>query len=512
MQKTEVLVIGSGLAGIIAALTAADNGAKVIIVTKTESIMSGSTPWAQGGIIYKGDNDSPEQLKTDILIAGDGASWEPAVQQLVELGPKLVKEILIDKYSVAFDYSNNNLDFTEEGAHSVRRIIHSKDQTGKAIHETIIPYLLNHPNISILTEHTAIDLLTLSHHSKNPQDIYKKPACFGAFILNNQTGKVFPIYANNTILATGGLGQIYINTTNPEESTGDGIALAYRAGARLMNLHYIQFHPTTIYSEHERFLVSESVRGEGAILINKFGYRFMENNPQKELAPRDVVARQIYEEMLNTNHPCVYLDVRHLDSKWIVERFPTINEHLLQLGIDMAKEPIPVVPAAHYSCGGVGVSLKGRTSLQRLYAVGEVSCTGVHGANRLASTSLLEALTWGWIAGNEVLQIDEDDNYFPEINEWQDGIDDIDNALIAQDWLTIKNTMWNYVGLIRTHQRLHRAHQTLRHLQNEIEDFYRKAKMSKDIIQLRNGVTTAYAVTNFAIEDRINRGSHFIKF
>lgn len=511
MKTTEVLVIGSGLAGIIAALTAADAGRKVIVVTKTNEIMSGSTPWAQGGIIFRGDDDSPEKLKSDILLAGDGASWEPAVDQLVKLGPQLVQEILIDKYNVSFDYDKEHLDFTEEGAHSVRRIIHSKDKTGKAIHEAIIPYLLNNKNIEILTNHTAIDLLTLSHHSLNPLDIYKKPACFGAFILNNLSGEVFPIFANNTILATGGLGQIYINTTNPEESTGDGFALAYRAGARMLNMHYIQFHPTTIYTEHDRFLVSESLRGEGAILIDKNGRRFMQNYEQKELAPRDIVAREIYEVMLETNHPCVYLDVRHLDSDWIVNRFPTINEYLLKYGIDMTREPIPVVPAAHYSCGGIGVSLRGRTSLQRLYAVGEVSCTGVHGANRLASTSLLEALTWGYVAGKEVSKLSKEDEYSPEINDWQDETEEIDNALIAQDWLTIKNTMWNYVGLIRTRQRMHRAQQTLRHLQNEIEDFYRKAKMSREIIQLRNGVTTAYAVTNFAIEDRVNRGSHYVK-
>ena len=512
LKQTEVLVIGSGLAGLIAAITAADNGRQVILINKTDTLTSGSTYWAQGGIIFRGNEDDKNKLMEDIIVAGDGACWQPAVEQLVELGPDLVKEILIDKFNVKFDQSQGTLDLTEEGAHSVRRIIHSKDHTGKAISESIAPFAQKHKNITILNNHTAIDLLTLSHHSTNPLDLYEKPACFGAFIMNNATSEVFPIFANNTILATGGLGQIYINTTNPAESTGDGYAMAYRAGARLLNMHYIQFHPTTVYGAHERFLISESVRGEGGILVNKYNQRFMSKyHPQMELAPRDIVARSIYNEMLETGSPYVYLDVRHLDKDWIVSRFPSINKYLNSIDIDMTREKIPVVPAEHYSCGGVGVSLRGRTSLQRLYAVGEVACTGVHGANRLASTSLLEALTWGWVAGNAVSEVTKEDEYFPNIFDWEDGSEEIDNALIAQDWLNIKNTMWNYVGLVRTKARMHRAQTIFRHLSSEIEDFYRKAKMSKEIIQLRNGVTTAYAVTNFAIEDRTNRGSHYIK-
>jgi len=511
-MQTEVLVIGSGLAGMVAAITAADNGRQVILINKTDTLTSGSTYWAQGGIIFRGNEDDKNKLMEDILVAGDGACWQPAVEQLVELGPNLVQEILIDKFNVKFDQSQGALDLTEEAAHSVRRIIHSKDHTGKAISETVAAYVQKHKRITILNNHTAIDLLTLSHHSTNPLDLYEKPACFGAYIMNNTTSEVFPIFANNTILATGGLGQIYINTTNPSESTGDGYAMAYRAGARLLNMHYIQFHPTTVFGAHERFLISESVRGEGGILVNKYKQRFMNKyHSSMELAPRDIVARSIYYEMLETGSPNVYLDVRHLDKDWIVNRFPSINKYLQSIDIDMTREKIPVVPAAHYSCGGVGVSLRGRTSLQRLYAVGEVACTGVHGANRLASTSLLEALTWGWVAGNAVSEITKEDEYFPQIFDWEDGTEDIDNALIAQDWLNIKNTMWNYVGLVRTKARMHRAQTIFRHLSSEVEDFYRKAKMSKEIIQLRNGVTTAYAVTNFAIEDRTNRGSHYIK-
>jgi L-aspartate oxidase len=510
--KTDILVVGTGLAGAIAAITAADKGAKVTVLTKTPVLMGGNTPYAQGGIVYEGHEDSPEKLKNDILKAGDKHCWETAVNQLCELGPKLVKDLLIDKYLVDFDKSKSNeLDLTAEGAHSEPRIIHSKDNTGETIQKSILEELKNHPNIKILTDHTVVDLLTLSHHSENSLDIYKKPACFGAFVLNNSTGKVFAIYSSNTILATGGLGRIFRHSSNPEESTGDGIALAWRAGARCFNLEYIQFHPTTFYNEHDRFLISESMRGEGALLVDKFGHSFMERfHELGSLAPRDIVARGIHQVMLETSHPCVYLDISHKSEQWIKDRFPTIYNHCYDAGVDITSEPVPVVPAAHYSCGGVGVSLRGRTSLKRLYAVGEVSCTGVHGANRLASTSLLEAVIWGYIAGNDAAEHVEGENYFPEIYAWEDEKKLVDPALVAQDWMTIKNTMWNYVGLIRTKQRLFRAHTILRHLQSEIDQFYRKVKMTKDVLQLRNGVQTAIAVTAATMESHESRGTHYL--
>jgi len=513
IQKFDVLVIGSGLAGCIAAITSADHGRNVLIITKTEELMSGNTPYAQGGIIYTGEEDSPQKLKKDIMDAGDGHCWEIAVDQLSNLGPKLVKELLIEKFNVEFDRtSDDNLDLTAEGAHSQPRIIHSKDHTGKAIHKAVIEVVTKHPNITVWNNHTAVDLLTLSHHSRNSLDIYKKPSCFGALVLNNATGRTFPIYAKYTVLATGGLGQIYLHTTNPIESTGDGIALAWRAGARCFNLEYIQFHPTSFYSEKETFLISESLRGEGAILIDNKGNSFMERfHELKSLAPRDIVARAIHQVMLETGHPCVYLDISFKNPNWLKNRFPTIYQSCLKAGVDITSEPIPVVPAAHYSCGGVGVNLNGRTSLRRLYAVGEVSCTGVHGANRLASTSLLECVVWGWTAGLDISKDTDDSDYFPDIFEWVDEDQYIDPALIVQDWLTIKNTMWNYVGLIRTRQRLQRAQQILRHLQTEIEQFYRKAQMTRSIIELRNGVQTAIAVTNATLEQRVNRGAHFLK-
>lgn len=512
MLETDVLIAGTGLAGAVTAVTAADRGKKVIIITKTDELLSGNTAYAQGGIIYKGFKDSPQKLKTDIMTAGDGHSWEPAVDQLVDMGPELIERLLIERFGVHFDMnSDNELDRTAEGAHSEPRIIHSKDKTGKTIQSAVLKTLEDHPNIEILKSHTIVDLLTLSHHSTNSLDIYKKPSCFGAFILNNNDNKVFPVFAGKTVLATGGIGRIYLHTTNPPESTGDGVALTWRAGARCFNLQYIQFHPTSFYNERDRFLLSESMRGEGARLIDANHKEFMEKfHPQGSLAPRDIVARSIHQTMLETGHPCVYLDISHKDSAWIKDRFPTIYHHCFKAGIDITTEPIPVVPAAHYSCGGVGVNLSGRTSLRRLYAIGEVSCTGVHGANRLASTSLLESLVWGYTAGIDVSKSNLDDDYFPDIIHWEDGTQIVDPALITQDWLNIKHTMWNYVGLLRNRQRLFRARDILRHLQSEVEHFYQQVKMTKKVIELRNGVQTALAVTSATLEAKESKGAHYL--
>ncbi len=513
MKQTDVLVIGSGLAGLTTALSAGDEGKKVLILTKLESLLSGNTQYAQGGIIYKGLNDSPEKLENDIEIAGDYHSYTPAVNQLAELGPTILEDYLIKRCKVPFDINGDHFDLTAEGAHSEHRIIHSKDKTGLSIHESVIQEVIKHPNIEIKTDTTVVDLLTLSHHSKNSKDIYKKPACFGVFALNNKSKEVYPILAQNTVLATGGIGQLFTHTSNPEEATGDGLALAWRAGARCFNLEYIQFHPTTFYYKGgDRFLISESVRGEGGRLIDKNGNPFMlEFHEQGDLAPRDIVARSIHQVMLRTNHPCVYLDISFMDSKWLIDRFPTIYNNCLKRGIDMTKEPIPVVPAAHYFCGGVGVNLNGRTSLQRLYAVGEVSCTGLHGANRLASTSLLEALVWGHFAGKDASANCSDTPYYPDIYEWEAGKQYIDPALISQDWTTIKNSMWNYVGLVRTKIRLNRAKAIFRHLQTEIGQFYRDAEMTKEILELRNGIECAIAITQETISARESKGAHYLK-
>lgn len=510
---TDVLVIGSGVAGCATALAAARSGANVIMITNMADPLISSTAQAQGGIVYQGETDSPQLLEQDIINAGDGISNPVAVKLLVNEGPRLVKQLLIDELKIPFDRrADGTLDLTEEAAHSVPRIIHVTDLTGKAIAEHLLQAIAREKNIEFITSATAIDLLTLSHHSLNPLDVYEPPTCVGAYVFLQKEQKVLPIFACETVLATGGLGQLFLHTTNPRNARGDGVAMAYRAGVRLINLEYVQFHPTALYHPRaERFLISESVRGEGGILIRKNGETFMEKyHPLGCLAPRDVVARAIHDIMVTYDEPCVYLDISHKPAHWIKQRFPNIYRKCLDYGIDITREPIPVVPAAHYSCGGIAVDLKGNSSMRRLRAVGEVSCTGVHGANRLASTSLLEGLTWGYLAGLDIARLLKKENYyFPEIAEWKCEYEEVDPALIVQDWLTIKYTMWNYVGLIRTSKRLERAKQLLRELQIEVEAFYARAVLSDDLLGLRNGVQTALAVLFAAIENRRSRGCHY---
>ena len=511
-SHTNILVIGSGLSGAVAALSAAEENKKVILLTKCDDLLSGNTAWAQGGIAYTNNEDSPKKFEKDILKAGNHNNYKPAVKQLVNEGPKLVEKLLLKTFNVPFETDQNNkLIFTAEGAHSINRIIHCKDETGYNIHNSILKQVKEHVNITTYTNHTAIDLLTYSHHSIEFDDIYKKPACFGAVVLNNHTQKTSTVYSDQTILATGGLGQLYLHSTNPLESRGDGIAMAWRAGARCVNLHYIQFHPTALFNEAGRFLISEALRGEGANLLDVNGQQFMKNiHKEHDLAPRDIVARAIHKTLIATNHPCVYLDISHKEANWIKGRFPNIYTHCFKLGIDITQKPIPVVPAAHYSCGGIGVDLSGKTSLDRLYAIGEVSCTGAHGSNRLASTSLLECLVWGYLSGKNAAS-DSTDYTTPKTKNWVQEKKQIDPALITQDWLTIKNTMWNYVGLIRTRERLHRAQDILRNLQYDIEKYYQEAKLTPEIIGLRNGIQTAVAITSSALEDRVSKGCHYIE-
>ncbi len=512
--KTDVLVIGSGIAGCIAALTAAEAGADVIVITNTDDVEEGNTAYAQGGIVYRGKEDSPELLTKDIVEAGAGKSYPPAVHFLAENGPSLVKKLLIEKYKVPFDRDEKGeIDFTSEAAHSVPRIIHVADLTGRAIEINLASALKTHPKIRLLTGTTAVDLLTLSHHSRAPSDVYEPPTCVGIYALLQEKERVVPILAKETILATGGLGQIFLHTTNPRGARGDGIALAYRAGVHLINLEFIQFHPTTLFHpDAKSFLISESVRGEGGILIRKNGEHFMEKiHPRASLAPRDIIARAIQEVMLTYDEPCVYLDITHKDGGWIRSRFPNIYNTCMEFGIDITRQPIPVVPAAHYACGGAAVDLKGHTSMRRLWAVGEVSCTGLHGANRLASTSILEGLVWGYEAGKYTArEIAKKRNYyFPEISPWIHEKEPVDPALIYQDWLTIKYTMWNYVGLTRTSKRLERARHILRELRQEVEAFYKKAILTDSMVGLRNGVVTAMAVLFAAEENRESRGCHY---
>ena len=515
MTKTDILVIGSGIAGCAAARAAARRGADVLLMTRDSSLEESNTFYAQGGIIFRGDNDAPEKLAADIIAAGAGLCYEPAVRVLSEEGPRCVQEVLIDELQVPFDVvdeSTDEYDLTAEAAHSVRRILHYKDVTGRAIETAFLQALAKNPRIRILTNATAVDLLTLSHHSLNPLDTYQPPTCIGAHVLINETGIVDTIFAKETILATGGLGRVFLHTTNPPGSRGDGIAMAYRAGARCINMQYVQFHPTTLFHPSGRFLISESLRGEGARLMSPRGEEFMKRfHPNGSLAPRDVVARGIHQWMIESGEPCALLDISHKSPDWVRSRFPGIYEKCKSLGIDITREPIPVVPAAHYSCGGVSVDALGKSNVGRLRAVGEVACTGVHGANRLASTSLLEGLVWGTRAGSDAAErsLNAADHYFPEIAPWVYERETVDPELIAQDWLTIQQTMWNYVGLVRTTKRLDRAHEILREHHLEIERFYDKAAISDSLIGLRNGVQTALAILLAAMECRESRGCHY---
>ncbi|MGH9355979.1 MAG: L-aspartate oxidase [Terriglobia bacterium] len=512
--KTDVLVIGSGLAGCAAAWSAAKAGATVVMVTRAGGPEESNTFWAQGGIIYEGKNDSPGKLVEDILTAGAGLSSPEAAWLLSREGPRLVKEILIDELGVKFDRASQDSaewHLTAEAAHSLPRILHYKDQTGSAIERVFLERVASHPNVSMQRKATSVDLLTVSHHSEEPLDVYRPLTCVGAYVLDQASGQISPVLAKETILATGGLGRVYLHTTNPPGAAGDGIAMASRAGARCINMQYVQFHPTTLYHPSGRFLISEAVRGEGGRLVDSNGREFMSRfHPDGSLAPRDIAARAIYQVMLESGEPCAYLDISHKPATEVRERFPGIYAHCFALGIDITQQPIPVVPAAHYSCGGIAVNEWGKTNLDRLRAVGEVSCTGLHGANRLASTSLLECLVWGSRAGGDAASSAvKGGHYFPRIVPWRYEREAADPALIAQDWLTIQQTMWNYVGLIRSEKRLNRAYEILRELNVEISRFYENAEVTDSIIGLRNGIQTARLLLLAAKESRESRGCHY---
>lgn len=516
--KTDVLVIGCGIAGASAALEAAKRGLKVAVITKNSQLEETNTYYAQGGIVSLGYDDHPELLKEDIIEAGDNINDPEAVDILSKEGKKFVEEILIKGLKIPFTRSSpDSLDYAQEAGHSRRRILHIKDTTGKTIEEKFIASLKTYSNVTLSSDHTAVDLLTVPHHSRNPATSYKEPQCIGAYVLDNRTKRVKTFFATYTILATGGCGAVFLYTSNPSGAIGDGYSMAYRAGARIINLEYIQFHPTSLFHrDADGFLISETIRGEGARLKTKDGQIFMGNyHKKKELAPRDVVTRAIYEEMTNSNSNYVYLDLASYTQIDIKKRFPNIYRTCLEHGINIAKEPIPIVPAAHYCCGGVLVDKWGKSSLKGLFAVGEVACSGVHGANRLASTSLLEGLVWGTRAANYITShfspkvphkaSDIRDWYYPEKDE------EIDPALINQDWLSIRSTMWNYVGIIRTRKRLERARADLDYLRHRIEKFYKEARMDSKVVGLKHGIQVALLITYATLSNPISRGAHYIK-
>lgn len=511
--ESDVLVIGSGIAGCVTALEAADRGCEVVVLTGSRDPIESNTGHAQGGIIFRGEEDSPDLLVQDILTAGAGVTSPPAAWLLATEGPRLVQELLIDRWQVPFSRNEDGtLNLTREGGHSVARILHADDLTGRAIESTLIAAMQQHPRIALFTGHTAIDLITPSHHSLDPLDVYRDLECIGAYVYDRESNTVKVFRARATVLATGGLGRLYLHTTNPPRSRGDGYAMAARAGARLINMEYVQFHPTTLFRPGaDRFLISESLRGEGAELINASGEAFMKRyHPLGALAPRDVVARAIHSQLLERGEECVFLDLSAsgMSPDHIRERFPHIYHNCLRFGVDITTQPIPVVPAAHYECGGILVDDWGRTNLARLYAVGEVACTGLHGANRLASTSLLEGLLWGYRAARHLATQGWERSQV-HIPPWQEETGRIDPALIAQDESTIRSTMWNYVGLIRSTGRLQRARNDLIQLRQTIENFYRHARLSDSLIGLRNMSEVALLITQAAWHNKTSRGCHF---
>ena len=523
IKETECLVIGTGIAGATCALVAARKGIKVTLITKRADPSITNTNLAQGGIVYKGENDSPGLLKKDIIRAGRGINSIEAVEFLAENGPKVVEELLIHELHVDFTHiegaEEEVLDLTREGAHSVNRILYAADYTGKEIEKVLIATLEREENIEIITGATSVDLITLQHHSEDIQSRYVlQDRCLGAYVFLEKEREVDAILAQYTVLATGGLGDIYIHSTSEKGTVGDGIVMAKRAGARIINMEYIQFHPTSLYVPGKRrFLISEAVRGEGAKLKDLEGEYFMERyNPQlRDLAPRDEVTAAIWMEMIKNKQEYVLLDVANHVNGNIKERFPTIFRTCKDAGIDITREPIPVVPAAHYLCGGIHVDTRGRTTLDGLYAAGEVSCTGLHGANRLASTSLLEGLIWGYFAAKDIAgRIHSGETVkektFESIRGWipAGNVENEDPALIAQDWMMIKYTMWNYVGIVRSPQRLKRAVEDLRHMYLRVEDFYKETPISKDIISLFQGLQSAIMVAEAALRNKQSIGCH----
>lgn len=519
--NTDILVIGSGVAGLSAAIKLAEGGKKVTIVTREKRPEITNTYWAQGGIIYSPkDQKDEENLVQDILKASSFTSNLSAAELLASRSAEIIDEMLLKKSQTNFAKDQRgDLLYTKEAAHSKDRIIYQGDMTGKEIQVSLLNYLDNKerfPKVSFLTSHTAIDLITPNHHGVEITQRYEESQVLGAYVLDQSTNEVRKILSRFTILATGGIGALYLHHSNAEGARGDGHAMAYRAGASVMNMEFIQFHPTTFYnrSSHRRFLISEALRGEGGKLINSKGESFMKKyHPDEELAPRDVVARAILEEMIAEKEDCVYLDIRFKGEEYLRSRFPTIFGYCLENGVDISKVPIPVVPAAHYTCGGVKTNLKAQTNLPRLYAVGEVACTGLHGANRLASTSLLEGLTWGYIAAETIEEdFDQRTDYDPiRIKDWNQGHEEVDLALITQDQMTLRQTMWNYVGLSRSPNRLARARAMFMELQDEISKFYKHSQLHDELIGLRNGVEVGFMVLNASMRNKKSVGCFYLK-
>jgi L-aspartate oxidase len=505
VERFDTVIIGSGLAGLTVALHLAGRQ-RVALVTK-RSIMDGASAWAQGGIAaVLSAEDSPEAHIRDTLVAGAGLCNEAVTRFVVDQGRDAIQWLIAQGVPFTRD-SGAQLGFhlTREGGHSVRRVIHAADATGQAVQTTLTAQALSHPNLTVLEHHIAVDLITGAKLGRSDG------RCYGLYALDARAGRVRTMGAGNVVLASGGAGKVYLYTTNPDTSTGDGIAMGWRAGCRVANMEFIQFHPTCLYHPHAKsFLISEAVRGEGGLLRLPDGMRFMPaHDPRAELAPRDIVARAIDFEMKKRGLDCVYLDISHKPEAFLKEHFPTIHNRCLSLGIDIARQPIPVVPAAHYTCGGVATDLRGRTDVGNLYAVGETAHTGLHGANRLASNSLLECLVFGRACAEDILARGPAEPL--ALPQWDESrVTDADEEIvISHNWDELRRFMWDYVGIVRTTKRLERASHRIALLTEEINEYYANFRVSHDLLELRNLVVTAEVIVRCAMARRESRGLHF---
>ncbi|MFS8086696.1 MAG: L-aspartate oxidase, partial [Acidobacteriota bacterium] len=505
MQSFDVLIVGSGLAGLTAALHLAQKS-NVAVLTKRR-LPDGASSSAQGGIAaVLSEEDSTDDHVQDTLIAGAGLCDEAATRFVVEHAREAIAW-LVD-LGVPFTRDDDNktgFHLTREGGHSFRRIIHAADATGYAVQQTLIKEVGRHPRIHILENHVAIDIIT--GHRLGRED----RTCYGLYALDHSTGRIETYAADNTILATGGAGKVYLYSTNPDTASGDGIAMAWRAGCRTANMEFIQFHPTCLYHPLAKsFLISEAVRGEGGLLKLPDGTRFMpQHDARAELAPRDIVARAIDFEIKKHGLDCVYLDISHKPADFVREHFPTIYARCLEYGIDITTQPIPVVPAAHYTCGGVMTDLRGRSDVDRLYAIGETAFTGLHGANRLASNSLLECLVFGRAAAADIAARP----HLPQtaLPEWDESrVTNADEeVVISHNWDELRRFMWNYVGIVRTDKRLERAAHRIQLLKAEIAEFYSNFRVTSDLLELRNLVQTAELIVRSAQARKESRGLHY---
>ncbi len=518
--KTDFLIIGSGVAGLTFALKVARHGT-VALVTK-KGIMDSNTARAQGGIASVfGKLDSFDLHIEDTLASGDGLCNRDVVELVVKGGPERIRE-LIDlgvQFNIReeeMDLPEPSLDLGQEGGHSRKRIVHAKDMTGLELETVLVNHVHDNDNIQVFENHMAIDLITVSTRMQRGMvTTTHEDFCCGAYVLDADTHAVHTFNAGITLLAAGGAGKVYLYTSNPDIATGDGIAMSYRAGATVANLEFVQFHPTCLYHpEAKNFLISEAVRGEGGILVDTSGRRFMEAyDPQKDLACRDVVARAIDTELKKSGDDSVFLDISHKPTDFVKQRFPNLYEKCLKFGVDMTVEPIPVVPAAHYMCGGVATDMLGRTDIRRLYAIGETACTGLHGANRLASNSLCEALVYADAAAKQAVtdlkSIDASPT--PDPSPWDEvGTADSDELImVSHNWDEIRRLMWNYVGIVRSDKRLARAHRRIETIQAEIDEYYWGFRVAPDLIELRNIAMVAELIVTCAMHRKESRGLHY---